>query len=345
MKYVNLGSSGLQVSRIALGMMTFGSPQWRPWVLDEDAARPIVRRAVELGINLFDTADMYSAGMSEEVTGRLLRELAPRDEIVIATKVFHPVDLMFKHGQSGGSKSTTPPNLRGLSRKRLFSAVDASLQRLGVDTIDLYQIHRFDAATPVEETMQALHDLVRMGKVRYLGASSMWAWQFAKMQEIAQQHGWTKFVSMQNHYNLAYREEEREMLPLCRDQGVGLIPWSPLARGFLAGNRLRNASEDRTGGATTRSQTDDLAQKYYYQDSDHAVAAALGALAEKKGISNATLAYAWLLHQPGVTAPIVGASKVWQIEQAAQALEVSLTAEELSQLTAPYRPHPVLGHQ
>ncbi|MGH6611153.1 MAG: aldo/keto reductase [Burkholderiaceae bacterium] len=345
MNYVNLGASGLKVSRVALGMMTFGTPEWRPWILDESAARPIVRRAVELGVNLFDTADMYSAGVSEEITGRLLRELAARNEIVIATKVFHPVDLAFKHGQPGAAKPKARPNLSGLSRKRIFAAVDASLQRLGVDAIDLYQIHRFDYTTPVEETMEALHDVVRVGKVRYLGASSMWAWQFAKMQQVAQQYGWTKFVSMQNHYNLAYREEEREMIPLCRDQGVGLIPWSPLARGFLAGNRAQSAGEDRTSGATTRSQTDDLAQKYYYQEADHAVAQALTSLAQQKGISNATLAYAWLLHQPGVTAPIVGASKSWQIEQAVQALDVSLSVDELSALAAPYKPHPVLGHQ
>ncbi|MEP6609785.1 MAG: aldo/keto reductase [Burkholderiaceae bacterium] len=345
MHYVNLGASGLKVSRIALGMMTFGSSQWRPWVLDEAAARPIVQRAVELGINLFDTADMYSGGESEKVTGQLLREFAQRDEIVIATKLFHPVDLAFKGGNADAPKPPVRPNTSGLSRKRIFAAVDASLQRLGVDTIDLYQIHRFDAHTPVEETMQALHDVVRAGKVRYLGASSMWAWQFAKMQHAAEQHGWTRFISMQNHHNLAYREEEREVIPLCLDQGVGLLPWSPLARGFLAGNRARHASEEAASGATSRAQTDDLAQKYYYQDSDHAVAAALSALAQKKGVSNATLAYAWLLHQRGVTAPIVGASKVWQIEQAVQALDISLSAEDLTQLAAPYRPHPVLGHQ
>jgi aryl-alcohol dehydrogenase-like predicted oxidoreductase len=228
MQYVNLGDSGLKVSRIALGMMTFGSPEWRPWVIGEDAARPIVQRAIELGINMFDTADMYSAGISEQVTGRLLRELAPRDEIVIATKVYFPVDLAFKGGNAPGPKPPERPNMSGLSRKRIFAAIDASLRRLGVDTIDLYQIHRFDHATPVEETMEALHDVVRAGKARYLGASSMWAWQFAKMQDVAHRHGWTRFVSMQNHYNLAYREEEREMIPLCRDQGVGLLPWSPV---------------------------------------------------------------------------------------------------------------------
>jgi aryl-alcohol dehydrogenase-like predicted oxidoreductase len=343
--YVNLGHSGLKVSRIALGMMTFGTSEWRQWVIGEDAARPIVQRAVELGINLFDTADMYSAGMSEQITGRLLRELAPRDEIVIATKVNFPVDLAFKGGSAAAPKPAERPNMSGLSRKHIFAAVDASLQRLGVDTIDLYQIHRFDRATPIEETMEALHDIVRAGKARYLGASSMWAWQFAKMQDVAQRHGWTRFVSMQNHYNLAYREEEREMIPLCRDQGVGLLPWSPLARGFLAGNRARDASTEKAGGATSRAQTDDIAQKYYYQQADHAVADALGKLAQQKGVSSATLAYAWLLHQPGVSAPIVGASKTWQIEQAVQALDVSLSAEELALLAAPYQPHPILGHQ
>jgi len=345
LKYVNLGNSGLEVSRIALGMMTYGSSEWRPWVIGEDAARPIVQRAVELGINLFDTADMYSAGASEQVTGRLLREFAPRDEIVIATKLYFPVDLAFKGGNAPGPKPATRPNMSGLSRKRIFSAVDASLQRLGIDVIDLYQIHRFDSATPIEETMEALHDTVCAGKVRYLGASSMWAWQFAKMQQVAHQNGWTKFVSMQNHYNLAYREEEREMIPLCRDQGVGLLPWSPLARGFLAGNRAHAASEDKDTGATSRAQTDDIAQKYYYQDGDHAVAKALGALAQQKGTTNATLAYAWLLHQAGVSAPIVGASKTWHVEQAAAALDVALSADEVSALAAPYRPHPVLGHQ
>ncbi len=345
MNYVNLGASGLRVSRIALGMMTFGTPEWRPWVLDEAAARPIVQRAVELGVNLFDTADMYSGGASEQITGRLLREFAPRDEIVIATKLYFPVDLAFKGGNAPGPKPPIRPNMSGLSRKRIFAAVDASLQRLGVDTIDLYQVHRFDPATPIEETMEALHDLVRAGKVRYLGASSMWAWQFAKMQYVAHQHGWTKFVSMQNHYNLVYREEEREMIPLCRDQGVGLLPWSPLARGFLAGNRARDANVEKAAGATSRAQTDDIAQKYYYQEGDHAVAAALGAMAKQRGISNATLAYAWLLNQSGVSAPIVGASKAWQIEHAVQALDVSVSTEELATLAAPYRPHPVLGHQ
>ncbi len=339
MQYVNLGASGLKVSRIALGMMTYGTPQWRPWVLDEAGARPIVARAVELGINFFDTADLYSAGISEEVTGRLLREFATRDEVVIATKVFYPVDLAFRG--SGGSAAAPRPNRSGLSRKHILAAIDASLTRLGVDHVDLYQIHRFDRDTPVEETMEALHDVVRAGKARYIGASSMWAWQFAHMQHVAERHGWTKFVSMQNHYNLAYREEEREMIPLCRSQGVGLIPWSPLARGFLAGNRAR---DDKASGATTRAQTDEFAQRYYYQEADFAVVDALTALAQERGVSNAKLAYAWLLHRPGVSAPIVGASKVWQLEEAVAALDVKLSAEDMARLEAPYRPHPVLGH-
>lgn len=341
MQYVNLGASGLKVSRIALGMMTFGTPAWRPWVLDEAAARPIVRRALELGINLFDTADMYSAGLSEEITGRLLAEMAPRDEVVIATKVLYPVDLAFKGGNDPGPKPVLKPNLSGLSRKHILAAADASLRRLGVDAIDLYQIHRFDSATPIEETMEALHDLVRAGKVRYLGASSMWAWQFAKMQHVAERHGWTRFSSMQNHYNLVYREEEREMIPLARDQGVGLLPWSPLARGFLSGNR---GSDDRSAGATARARTDDIALKLYYDDADFSVLEAVKALAQQKGVSNATLAYAWLLSRPGVTSPIVGASHVWQLEEAIKALDVVLTRDESATLEAPYRPHPVLGH-
>jgi len=341
LQYVNLGASGLKVSRIALGMMTFGTPTWRPWVLDEAAARPIVRRALELGINLFDTADMYSAGLSEEVTGRLLAEMAPRDEVVIATKVLYPVDLAFKGGNDPGPKPVLKPNLSGLSRKHILAAADASLKRLGVDAIDLYQIHRFDPATPIEETMEALHDLVRAGKVRYLGASSMWAWQFAKMQHVAERHGWTRFSSMQNHYNLVYREEEREMIPLARDQGVGLLPWSPLARGFLAGNRGR---DDRSAGATARARTDDIALKLYYDDADFSVLEAVKALAQQKGVSNATLAYAWLLSRPGVTSPIVGASHVWQLEEAIKALDLALTRDESATLEAPYRPHPVLGH-
>jgi len=340
MKTTRLGTTGLTVSRICLGMMTYGTPRWRPWVLDEAASRPLVQRAVELGINFFDTADMYSGGESEVLTGKFLREFCQRDEVVVATKLFFPVDLDFKGGIARGGAQAERPNRSGLSRKRIFHAVDASLKRLGTDYIDLYQIHRWDSATPIEETMEALHDVVKSGKVRYLGASSMWAWQFAKAQQVAKEHGWTRFVSMQNHYNLAYREEEREMIPLCREQGVALVPWSPLARGFLAGNR--KAGDDKAG-ATSRAQTDDIAQKYYYRASDFAAVERLTALAASKGVSNATVAYAWLLHK-GVTAPIVGASKLPQLDQAAQASELSLSAEEIAGLDAGYEPHPVIGH-
>jgi aryl-alcohol dehydrogenase (NADP+) len=341
MDYVNLGASGLKVSRVALGMMTFGTPQWRPWVLGEDEARPIVRRAVELGINMFDTANMYSAGVSEEITGRLVREFAARDEVVVATKLFFPVEMGFKGQNSPGPKPAARPNRQGLSRKHILAAVDASLERLGLDWIDLYQIHRFDPETPIEETMEALHDVVKAGKVRYIGASSMWAWQFAKMQQAAREHGWTPFVSMQNHYNLLYREEEREMIPLCLDQGVGLLPWSPLARGFLAGNRGR---DDKSAGATSRAQTDEIAQRFYYQDSDFVVVDAVKRVAEARGESMARVAYAWLLGRPGVTAPIVGASKVWQLEEAVSAAGLALSAGEVEALENAYRPHPVLGH-
>ena len=341
MQTTRLGHTGLTVSRICLGMMTYGTPQWRPWVLDEAASRPLVRHAVELGINFFDTADMYSGGESEVLTGKFLREFTQREEIVIATKLFFPVDLGFK---GGNSKQNAPgvqrPNRSGLSRKRIFHAVDASLKRLDTDYIDLYQIHRWDPATPIEETMEALHDVVKSGKVRYIGASSMWAWQFARAQQVARQNGWTPFVSMQNHYNLAYREEEREMIPLCRDQGVALVPWSPLARGFLAGNR--KAGDDKSG-ATSRAQTDEIAQRYYYRASDFATVERLTAMAAGKGVSNATLAYAWLLHK-GVTAPIIGASKTTQLDQAVAAAELRLSVDEVAQLEAGYEPHPVIGH-
>ncbi|MBC8164000.1 MAG: aldo/keto reductase [Roseiflexaceae bacterium] len=325
MEYVNLGKSGLKVSRICLGTMTYGSPEWRTWVLDEQASRPFFQRALEAGINFFDTADMYSLGASEEVTGRALADMAKREDIVIATKVFNPMG--------------PGPNDRGLSRKHIMSAVDASLRRLKTDYIDLYQIHRFDSETPVEETMEALHDVVRAGKVRYLGASSMYAWQFATMQHTAERHGWTKFSSMQNHYNLVYREEEREMNPLCAATGVGLIPWSPLARGFLAGNRTRAKS-----GETTRAQTDDFAHNMYFQDGDFAIVDQVVALAERRGVNPAQVALAWLLHQPAVTAPIIGASKMYQLDDALAALELSLDAEERAMLEQPYQPHPILGH-
>jgi aryl-alcohol dehydrogenase (NADP+) len=336
MQTTRLGSTGLSVSRIALGMMTYGTPQWRPWVLDEAASRPLVKRAVELGINFFDTADMYSAGESEVLTGKLLREFTRREEVVIATKVYFPVSLEYKGGPWHGSA-----NEQGLSRKRIFHAIDASLKRLGTDYVDLYQIHRWDEHTPIEETMEALHDVVKAGKARYIGASSMWAWQFAKAQELARRHGWTRFASMQNHYNLVYREEEREMLPLCRDQGVAVIPWSPLARGFLAGNRKPGDAE---GGSTERAKTDNLAQSYYYRDSDFRIVERLKQVAAARGVNPAVVAYAWLLHQPGVTAPIIGASKLPQLDDAVAATELRLTAEELKALAADYEPRAVVGH-
>jgi aryl-alcohol dehydrogenase (NADP+) len=341
-EYRNLGNSGLKVSRFALGMMTFGSPEWRPWVRPEPLAVPVVRRALDAGINVFDTADLYSAGLSEEITGRLLRQYAPRDEIVIATKLFFPVDLAFKGGNSPAAKPPKRPNMSGLSRKRIFAAVDASLKRLGIDTIDLYQVHRFDAETPVEETMTALHDVVKSGKVRYLGASSMWAWQFATMQFTAERLGLTRFISIQSHYNLAYREEEREMIPYCSATGVGVMPWSPLARGFLAGNRA--AADRARQGATDRASTDDIAQSYYYQEADFAVVDAVTEVAQARGVSNAAIAYSWVFNQPGVSCPIVGASRPEQLDDALAALDLTLSADEDARLRAPYRPHRVLGH-
>ena len=340
MQYVRLGTTGLKISRVGLGMMTYGSPDWRPWVMTESDARPVVKHAIDLGINFFDTADMYSAGESEMLTGKFIREFCEREETVIATKLYYPVDVAFKGGpSSAGAKRK--PNMDGLSRKRIFHAVDASLKRLGTDYIDLWQIHRLDQDTPIEETMEALHDVVKSGKVRYIGASSMWAWQFAKAQAVAKESGWTRFASMQNHYNLAYREEEREMIPLCRDQGVGLIPWSPLARGFLAGNRK---ADDKASGATSRAKTDDIAQSYYYRESDFKTVETLTRMAETKGISNATLAYAWLMHQSGVSAPIVGASKTWQLDQAVAAIDVQLSKAEIEDLGAGYEAHSVQGH-
>jgi aryl-alcohol dehydrogenase-like predicted oxidoreductase len=325
MEYVNLGRSGLKVSRICLGTMTYGDPAWRDWVLPEAEARPFIQRALELGINFFDTANMYSQGVSEEILGRALRDLARREEVVVATKVYFPTG--------------DGPNQRGLSRKHIMDAIDASLRRLGTDCVDLYQIHRWDNETPIEETLEALHDLVKAGKVRYLGASSMYAWQFARALYLAERHGWTRFVAMQNHYNLVYREEEREMLPLCRAEGVGVIPWSPLARGFLAGNRHRTG-----GGETTRARSDSFAHQMYYQETDFAVVERLVDLAQRRGVTPAQVALAWLLGQPGVTAPIIGASKMPHLEQAVAALEISLSPEERAYLEEPYQPHPVLGH-
>jgi len=339
MKYVRLGNTGLKVSRICLGTLTFGSTEWRPWVLDEASARPLFRRAVEQGINFFDTADTYSGGESEKVTGRCLAEMFPgarREEVVIATKVFNPVDMAFEGLNSASFRRR--PNLDGLSRKRIFHAVDASLQRLGTDYIDLYQIHRFDQDTPLEETMEALHDVVKAGKVRYLGASSMWAWQFAKMQQVAQQHGWSRFASMQNHYNLVYREEEREMIPLCRDAGVALLPWSPLARGFLASDPSGEMTR-----ATPRGEADDAERKFYGRAADLQVRQVLHALAREKSVQPATLAYAWLLHK-GVTAPIAGVSKDHHVDHAVAALHVTLSPSEVILLEKAYEPRAVLGH-
>ena len=337
MRHTRLGATGVQVSRLCLGMMGMGAPQWRPWVLGEDDARPIFRRAVELGVNFIDTADTYSAGESEKLVGKLVRELGRRDEMVITTKVYNPVTFEFKSGQDLASlERARRPNMQGLSRKRIFAAIDASLQRLQMDYVDLYQIHRWDYAVPVEEFMEALHDVVKAGKARYIGASSMWAWQFAKAQHVAERHAWTKFVSMQNHYNLAYREEEREMLPMLRDMGVGCIPWSPLARGFLAGNR-RAVGE----GDTARAKGDAFAHTLYFADSDFQVVDRVVALAQARGVKPAQIALAWLLHQPGVTAPIVGTTKVEQLDQAIAALDIILTPEELAQLEELYQPHTV----
>jgi 1-deoxyxylulose-5-phosphate synthase len=324
MQYVNLGNTGLKVSRICLGMMTYGTSKWRDWVLDEDVARPFVQRALEAGINFFDTADMYSQGVSEEVTGRALKDFSPRDEVVLATKVYNPM----------GDK----PNQRGLSRKHIMDGIDASLRRLGTDYVDLYQIHRFDDETPIEETMEALHDVVKAGKARYLGASSMYAWQFAQMQFAAEQHGWTKFVSMQNHYNLVYREEEREMNPFCRATGIGIIPWSPLARGFLAGNRTKEK-----GGETTRAKVDNFAHSMYYESGDFEIVDRVTELAKGRGVSNAQIALAWMLHKPGITAPIIGASKTYQLDEAIAAIDIALTNDEITRLEEPYQPHPILG--
>ncbi|GAC1432418.1 MAG: aldo/keto reductase [Chloroflexota bacterium] len=324
MEYVNLGHTGLKVSRICLGTMTYGSPAWRDWVLDEEASRPFIRRALDLGITFFDTADMYSLGASEEVVGRALADFASRDAVVIATKVYNPMG--------------PGPNDRGLSRKHIMHAIDASLRRLRTDYVDLYQVHRWDNETPIEETLEALHDVVKAGKARYIGASSMCAWQFAKALHSADRRGWVRFVAMQNHYNLVYREEEREMMPLCRDEGIGVIPWSPLARGFLSGNRRRNQS-----GETTRSRSDQFAQDLYYQENDFAVVDRVVEVARQRGVSPAQVAIAWLLHQPGVTAPIVGASKMAHLEDAVAALDVRLSADEQRLLEEPYQPHPVLG--
>jgi aryl-alcohol dehydrogenase-like predicted oxidoreductase len=326
MQYVNLGKSGLKVSRLCLGMMSYGTSKWRPWVLDETDSRPFVKKALDAGINFFDTADMYSKGASEELTGKLLREFGvKRENVVVATKCYFNL--------------TDEVNGGGLSRKHIMDAIDSSLKRLGMDYVDLYQIHRWDYETPIEETMEALHDVVRSGKARYIGASSMFAWQFAKAQYTADLHGWTRFVSMQNHYNLVYREEEREMIPQCIDQGIGLIPWSPLARGFLAGNRKRDG-----GGETTRAKSDDFADQMYFHKEDFTVADHAQEIAKKRGVTSSQVALAWLLAKPYITAPIVGATKLEHLEQSIAALEIKLSEDEISALEEAYQPHPVLGH-
>jgi aryl-alcohol dehydrogenase-like predicted oxidoreductase len=325
MEYVNLGSTGLRVSRICLGMMSFGDKSSRQWVLEEDAAEPLVRAAADGGVIFFDTADAYARGASEVVTGRLLGKLFRRDDVVVATKVY----MAMSDGE----------NDRGLSRKHIMASIDNSLRRLGMDYVDLYQIHRWDPRTPIEETMAALHDVVRAGKARYLGASSMYAWQFAKAQHTAERHGWTRFVSMQNHYNLLYREEEREMIPQCLDQGVGVIPWSPLARGVLTGNRTRDGKK-----RTTRADSDPLGDSLYDHPSDFDVVDAVAEVAAGRGVPPAQAALAWLLHRPGVTAPIVGTTKPGHVADALAAVKLELTGDEIRRLEEHYVPHPVLGH-
>jgi aryl-alcohol dehydrogenase-like predicted oxidoreductase len=314
----------MMVSRICLGTMTYGKPTERwPWALNEEQSRPFIQQALELGINFFDTADVYSAGASEEVLGRAIRDFARRDEIVLATKVFNPMG--------------PGPNDKGLSRKHIMHAIDASLKRLGTDYVDLYQIHRWDYHTPIEETMEALHDVVEAGKARYIGASSMYSWQFAKALYTADLHGWTRFVSMQPHYNLIYREEEREMIPFCQDQKIAVIPWSPLARGLLTGKRTKERNE------TERAKTDSFGKSLYALDVDFEIVSRLSEIAGQKGIPGAQVALAWMLSKPAITAPIVGASKPGHLEDAVGALSVKLTGDEICGLEELYQPHPVLG--
>lgn len=331
MKYVRLGNSGLKVSRLCLGCMTYGKApadavhSHNDWSLSEEESRPFIQRALESGINFFDTADAYAGGVGEEVLGRAIRDFARRDEVVIATKVFAPMG----RGPNGG----------GLSRKHIMSAIDASLKRLGMDHVDLYQVHRWDPETPIEETMEALHDVVKAGKALHIGASSMHAWQFSKANYLARIHGWTPFVSMQPQYNLVYREEEREMLPLCADLGIGVIPWSPLARGFLAGNRTPS------GGETARAQADKFGRSLYFQPEDFAVVDRLHEQARRLGTPAMQLALAWVLANPVITSPIIGASRMSHLEEAIAALDVKLDADTITALEQPYQPHRVLGHQ
>lgn len=326
MEYVRFGNTGLKVSKICLGTMTYGRPTERwPWALNEADSIPFIKKALDLGINFFDTADIYSYGASETVLGNALKTYTSRHEVVIATKVFNPM--------------SANPNDGGLSRKHIMHSIDASLKRLQTDYVDIYQIHRWDYQTPIEETMEALHDVVKAGKARYIGASSMYAWQFAKALYTADLHGFTRFVSMQPHYNLIYREEEREMIPFCIDQKIAIIPWSPLARGLLTGKRTAARNE------TLRAQTDEYGKKLYQKESDFAIVNAVNALAEKRGLPPAQIALAWVLSKPYITAPIVGASKPGQLEDAVAALEVQLSPEEINSLESLYEPHPVLGHQ
>jgi len=326
MEYVRFGGTGLKVSRICLGCMSYGkrSERWQ-WALPEEEGRPFIQRALELGINFFDTADVYSAGGSEEILGRAIHDFAQRDEVVIATKVNGPMG--------------PGPNDAGLSRKHILSGIDASLKRLGMDYVDIYQIHRWDYQTPIEETLEALNDVVRMGKARYIGASSMFAWQFAKALYTSEPHGWTRFASMQPYYNLVYREEEREMLPLCRDQGIAVIPWSPLARGLLTGGRVKN------GGETQRARTDAFSKRLYTSENDFAVAARLNEVAAERSTPPAQVALAWMLTKDIITAPIVGATKMNHLEDAVAAVSIKLSDEEIRRLEEPYQPHPVLGHE
>ena len=325
MEQVRLGNTGLKVSRLCLGCMTYGSPEWRSWVLDQEAAKPFFKSAIEKGITFFDTANIYSVGASEEVTGHWLREFAKREEIVVATKVNGPMG--------------PGPNEKGLSRKSIMAQIDASLTRLGMDYVDLYQIHRFDYEVPIEETLEAMNDVVKAGKARYIGASSMYAWQFARMLAASEQNGWVRFVSMQPQYNLVYREEEREMLPLCRAEGIGVIPWSPLARGFLAGGRASPKE-----GNTERARTDEFSPRLYFRDADHAVVDEVLAIARERGLSNMQVALAWVLRNKAITAPIVGASKLGHIDDAVSALGVQLSDDEAKRLEKPYQPKPVLDH-
>ena len=324
MQYVRFGSTGMKVSRLCLGCMTYGSKKWREWVLEEKEAKPFVRRALDAGINFFDTADVYSVGESERITGNLLKDVK-RETIVVATKVFNPM--------------SDEVNDRGLSRKHIMDAIDSSLKRLQMEYVDLYQIHRWDYNTPIEETMEALNDVVRSGKARYIGASSMFAWQLMKALHVSEVNGWAKFISMQNHYNLAYREEEREVIPLCMDQGLGLIPWSPMARGFFAGNRKRGG-----GGETTRAQSDPFADDLYFREADFAVADRAAEVAKERGVTGSQIALAWVLNKPHIAAPIIGSSKIEHLDQAIAALDIKLSAEEIKRLEEPYQPHPVLGH-